>query len=113
MSRRCHARLRLIALGAGLTMILGAAAAPAIGVVTQSHRMFQPSEIEVARGGTIRFINDDGTLLHHVYLASPSFSFDTGEQGPGKATEVQFTVAGTFTVLCGIHPKMRLAVAVR
>ena len=111
MSRHGHARWWLTALGAGVTTIL--AAAPMVGAVTQSHRMYQPPDIEVARGGTIQFFNDDGELLHHVYLTSPSFSFDSGEQAPGKTIEVRFTVAGSFTVLCGIHPKMRLAVTVR
>jgi len=98
-----------------LALILGAWAASATSVVTvtQSNRMFQPSQVEVARGGTIRFVNDDGQLLHHVYSTSPSFDFDSGEQAPGRAIEERFTIAGTFVVLCGIHPKMRLAVTVR
>ena len=81
--------------------------------MTQVNRKFQPGQIEVARGGTIRFVNDDGQLLHHVYSTSPGFSFDSGEQEPGKAVEEQFPVSGTFTVLCGIHPRMRLVVTVR
>lgn len=116
MSLRRHARFGLIARDAGLIMLLGAWAASAAltpGVVTQSNRTFQPRQIEMARGGTIRFVNDDGQLLHHIYSTSPSFSFDSGEQEPGKTIEKRFTIAGTFTVLCGIHPKMRLAVTVR
>ncbi len=83
-----------------------------VPVVTQLNRKFQPGQVEVARGGTVRFVNDDGQLLHHVYSVSPAFSFDIGEQEPGKTVEERFPVAGTFTVLCGIHPKMRLVVTV-
>lgn len=109
-----NARCFLIVCGA-LALSAGAWAASAAGVatITQSHRTFQPQQIEVPRGGTIRFVNDDGELLHHVYSTSPSFNFDSGEQAPGQAIEERFNVAGSFVVLCGIHPKMRLAVTVR
>lgn len=105
-------QLSLAACGAALASVLGAWAAN-VPVVTQQNRKFQPSQIEVARGGTIRFVNDDGQLLHHVYSTSPAFGFDSGEQEPGKTIEERFLVPGTFTVLCGIHPKMRLVVTVR
>lgn len=103
------------ALGGALTLILGAWAAWAADTptVTQANRKFQPQQVEVARGGAVRFVNDDGQLLHHLYSTSPAFSFDSGEQEPGRIVEERFPVAGTFTVLCGIHPKMRLVVTVR
>ena len=115
-ARRC-ARLGLAAYGAALilSMTLGAwtAWAANVAVVTQLNRKFNPPEVEVARGATVRFVNDDGTLLHHVYTTSPSFDFDSGEQEPGKIVEERFSVPGTYTVLCGIHPKMHLKVVVQ
>lgn len=107
--------LFLLACCGAVASVLGAWAAWAanVAVVTQANRRFQPQQIEVARGGTVRFVNDDGQLLHHVYSTSPEFNFDSGEQEPGKAVEERFPVPGTFTVLCGIHPKMRLVVTVR
>ena len=108
-------RLPLAACGTVLASALGAWAAWAAdtATVTQANRKFQPQQIEVARGGTVRFVNDDGQLTHHIYTTSPAFDFDSGEQEPGKTVEERFTVPGTFTVLCGIHPKMRLVVTVR
>jgi len=110
-----RSRLCPAACGAALASVLGAWAAWAanVPVITQQNRKFQPPQIEVAQGSTIRFVNDDGQLLHHVYLTSPTFGFDSGEQEPGKTVEERFSVPGTFTVLCGIHPKMRLVVTVR
>ena len=115
MSTRRGPRRRLALCGAALTSVLGAWAAWAadIPTVTQANRKFQPPQIEVARGGTVRFVNDDGQLTHHIYTTSPAFDFDSGEQEPGKIVEERFTVPGTYTVLCGIHPKMRLVVTVR
>lgn len=81
--------------------------------VAQRGRAFQPGELELRRGATVRFVNDDGRLLHHAYAKGDGFSFDTGEQAAGTAVDVRFSTPGTFTVQCGIHPKMRLQVSVR
>ena len=81
--------------------------------VSQKGRAFTPALLEVQRGDSIAFVNDDGELLHHAYLDSDRFSFDTGDQGPGSKTVVAFPTTGTFTVMCGIHPKMKLTVQVR
>lgn len=99
-------------LTAGCTWALQAWAADPMQV-TQKNRAFQPKEVEIGRGDTLRFVNDDGYLLHHVYSKSDAFSFDTGEQPPGTAINVRFPAAGSYTVLCGIHPRMRLVVSVR
>ena len=39
-------------------------------------------------------------------------SFDSDEQPPGQAIEVNFPRVGTFPVRCHIHPKMLLVVHV-
>jgi plastocyanin len=80
--------------------------------VSQKGRMFHPGNLAVGRGETVTFVNDDSDLLHHVFIESDSFSFDSGDQEPGSRTPVTFTERGTFQVLCGIHPKMKLAVRV-
>ena len=56
---------------------------------------------------------DDADLLHHAYVDSDKFSFDSGDQKPGSITPITFPVAGDFDVLCAIHPKMRLVVHVQ
>ena len=81
--------------------------------VSQKGREFHPVEIAIKRGETIQIVNDDGDLLHHVYIDSPKFSFDSGDQQPGSKTDVIFPVSGDFDVLCAIHPKMRLVVHVQ
>ena len=82
-------------------------------VVSQQNRGFQPETIELNRGDVVRFLNDDGDLIHHVQLKADGFGFDSGEQPSGTKTDVRFTKAGSFTVLCGIHPRMKLTVNVR
>jgi len=82
-------------------------------LISQKGREFNPGEISIKRGDTIEIVNDDGDLLHHAYIDSEKFSFDSGDQEPGSKTDITFTVAGDFDVLCAIHPKMRLTVHVK
>lgn len=109
--RRAGAALLVIALSASGTA-LAVASDPASHRVTQKGRAFAPGAITMQAGEVIEIVNDDGELVHHAYLDSPEFSFDTGEQGPGSKTVVSFPRRGQFTVLCGIHPKMKLFVSV-
>jgi plastocyanin len=93
-------------------MLAGAALGANPYPISQRDRDFWPKEIMIKRGEALRFINDDGELLHHAYLSSDSFTFDSGDQQPGSKFDVVFPVAGDYMVLCGIHPKMKLAVHV-
>jgi len=81
--------------------------------VTQKERIFHPNRLDIARGDTVGILNDDGELLHHAYVATDEYNFDSGEQEPGSTTDVRFTKAGIFTVRCRIHPKMSLVVTVK
>jgi len=93
--------------------MLAAVASGQPEIVSQKGRAFHPGQITLHTGETLEIVNDDGELIHHAYVASDSFSFDSGDQEPGSKTDVVFSVAGRFTVLCGIHPKMRLDVDVQ
>ncbi len=82
-------------------------------VITQKWRAFQPFTVTIDRNDALQFFNDDGNVLHHAYVESDSFSFDSGDQLPSTRTNVIFSVPGTFNVLCGIHPRMKLIVTVK
>ncbi len=118
---RIAATLRLpISVPVVLALALGAACGllvtqqiQASGIaVSQKGRMFHPDNLSVARGEVVTFVNDDSDLLHHVFVESETFNFDSGDQEPGSRTPITFTERGTFQVLCGIHPKMKLVVRV-
>lgn len=81
--------------------------------ISQKGREFSPAEISISRGESIQIMNDDGDLLHHAYIESSRFSFDSGDQQPGSKTKITFTETGNFNVLCAIHPKMKLVVHVK
>lgn len=95
-------------LGSGSGIALGAALA-----VSQKGRTFTPSEISISRGESVQILNDDRDLRHHVYIDADKFNFDSGDQEPGAQVNIRFPTAGTFEVLCAIHPKMKLIVRVK
>ena len=80
--------------------------------VSQRGRTFTPGTLSLKRGQAIHIVNDDYDLLHHAYIESDTFNFDSGDQQPGTHADIVFSVAGDFKVLCGIHPKMKLLVHV-
>jgi plastocyanin len=92
--------------GAGIV-----AAAADIPTISQFNRQFSPTQLQIARGTTVRIVNDDN-VTHHVYVEAPGMQFDSGEQPVGKTVDVAFDRTGTFTVLCAIHPTMKLRVVV-
>ena len=109
-------RLRDIGFASAMTLMLGTAGTIAAvegpHMVSQKGRAFQPGFMTVKRGDTLQIVNDDGDLLHHAYIDSPTFTFDSGDQEPGSRTDIVFSKSGVFNILCGIHPKMKMVVTV-
>lgn len=110
ISTRRAVLVALAAIGAGFAWH---ASAITFLQVSQKDRSFQPGTAEIGAGQVLRIVNDDGELLHHAYVKSSEFNFDSGEQEPGGHVDIVFPTAGHYTVLCGIHPKMHLAVTVK
>ena len=101
-----------VATSAFSTAAVWASAAPDL-VVSQKNRMFNPHDVTLRRDHSLVIVNDDGDLLHHAYIESDDFNFDSGDQQPGSRTVITFPSSGDFKVLCGIHPKMKLVVHVQ
>ena len=113
--RKRTRKVSAIALVATLVTVSGTLGglAGSLYAVSQKGREFTPREMTIKRGETILVVNDDADLRHHAYIDSDKFSFDSGDQEPGSKTSIAFPVAGTFEVLCAIHPKMKLDVHVQ
>lgn len=107
---RSAINIRWLALA--LTLTTAAAGAQAKTVeISQKGRKFLPNAISIAVGDVVRIRNDD-EFLHHIYVTSPNFNFDSEEEPPGNSVQITFTKPGDFNVLCRIHPKMKLRVHV-
>lgn len=104
-----RARISLIAALVLQPALLAVAATPL--VITQAGKAFSVKDIQIKRGDVVRFSNVD-EFLHHIYVRSPTFNFNSGEQEPGRNVDVQFPANGRFEVRCEIHPRMLLTVSV-
>jgi len=99
-----------LACGAAL-LALDAFAAETLAI-SQKKRTFNPSDISIHKGDTLHIANDD-QFTHQVYVDDPAFKFESAEADPGANVDIKFTAAGSFDVLCHIHPKMKLHVTVQ
>jgi plastocyanin len=116
MRRRIHLLGETLTPLAAGGLVLGLCAAGAMGAaiahVSQQNRAFSVATLQITRGETVRFTNDD-EFTHQIYVESPAMTFESDEQNPGEVVDVPFTATGTFPVHCHIHPKMHLEVTVR
>lgn len=69
---------------------------------------FQPADIEVAAGTTVRWVNREQAIPH----TSTGDGWDSGTLEPGESFSFTFTEPGTFEYVCTIHPSMAGTVTV-
>ena len=114
--RPCCTSSRVLIASVLIAAVAGSIACAAAGSRTfqasQKGQAFRPGELFIKHGDTIELANDDGDILHHAYVESAAFSFDSGDQEPGAKVSIAFPVSGSFNVLCGIHPRMKMRVQV-
>lgn len=104
-----------LVIAASVTLTLGITAvafAAASHSVSQKGRAFPATNITIATGDTINFVNDD-EFIHQIFVQSDGFKFDSAESEPGNTIPVIFPSAGNYQVRCHIHPKMLLKVTVK
>ncbi|MDB5543938.1 MAG: putative blue (type 1) copper protein [Hyphomicrobiales bacterium] len=91
---------------------LGASAfAAADQSVRQKGRVFSQETMTVKQGDKVVFINDD-SVPHNVMSTSSGNDFNLGSQAPGVAIPVTFDKLGNVTVICAIHPRMKLNITI-
>ncbi|MCJ2133334.1 methylamine utilization protein [Methylobacterium sp. J-026] len=82
-------------------------------IVSQKGKHFGPGDVALHVGEHSTVVNDDDDFVHQAYVEAETFAFDSGDSEPGAKAVITFPTEGDFTVLCGVHPKMKLAVHVR
>lgn len=80
--------------------------------VVQRDIDFEPKEVRIRVGGQVFFVNED-RFGHNVYSETAGGEFDVGRQGPNTKIGVPFRRAGTFAVMCRIHPRMAMQIVVQ
>ena len=82
--------------------------APVVAHVTMKNMKFLPATIEISKGDTVEWRNDD--ITPHT-ATSPNF--DSGSIDPDKSWRYLFSKAGNFPYACTFHPEMKAAVVVK
>jgi len=91
-------------MGPGGMMGIGAGPTAPVGTsVRMAGSRFEPSNLTIAVGDTVRWFNDDA--LPHTVSATDG-SWDSGNLAPGQAFERRFDTAGSYPYLCRYHPGM-------
>jgi plastocyanin len=92
-----------------------------VGASTKGTAAFTPNplSISLANSGVVRWFNDDQTqsgaygstgTTHNI--TADDGSFTSGPLAPGTSFDATFSLAGTFTYHCSIHPTMKGTVTV-
>ncbi len=96
-----------------LAMISGLStgAFAATEVIHQQGRAFSSESVTVKKGDPLTFLNDD-SVPHNIMSTGKGNEFNLGSQAPGSSTDVVFKEVGDVTVICAIHPRMKMTVKV-
>jgi plastocyanin len=86
---------------------------PATGTIDIKNMMFTPSQITVAKGGTVTWTNNDNTTHTIVDDLSNVGGPHSGDIAPGSSYSFTFTKTGSFQYHCTIHPSMRGTIVVK
>jgi plastocyanin len=100
----CVAAIIAVSVGSALALVRHS--------VNQSGLQFSVASLRLQRGDTVVFANGDRSS-HNITVRGQAMTFNGGLQRPGQDIEIPFTSAGEYQVICGIHPRMRMAVEVR
>jgi amicyanin len=104
-----RARLVLGALLAGAAAI--AASANGVVEVRIQDYKFDPPELKVKAGTTVKWVNNEKRASHSVIWLGPA-GFESERMLPGDAYQRKFDKPGTYPYGCGPHPEMKGAVVV-
>ena len=79
--------------------------------INQKGRLFSSESVTIKRGEALTFVNDD-SVPHNILSTSEGNEFNLGSQPPGSSTDVVFKKDGDVSVICAIHPRMKMTVKV-
>lgn len=85
-----------------------ATAAPAAVEIAVAQFKYTPARLEIAAGGTVRWLNSD-EILHTATAGAPgqlSGAFDGEMPGAGTAFQFTFSEPGSYTYFCSRHDFM-------
>jgi plastocyanin len=104
--------MRALIIAVLVALALAPPAVAAEHIVDQKDLSFSKAQITIAVGDTIKFTNNDRTA-HHLWTKDNGVNFYSRTLKTGESYVMKFDKAGTYTVKCHIHPKMKLVVVAK
>jgi plastocyanin len=105
----------LQALGAALLALsvsAGAAvAANGVAEVKIENYKFDPPELKVKAGTTVKWVNNEKRTSHSVIWLGAG-GFESERMFPGESYQRRFDKPGTYPYTCGPHPEMKAVIVV-
>lgn len=95
--------------GGGATVGVAAASGlgtPAVKVTAISSNQFSPGTTSAKVGQVVQWTVAQDSVPHNVTWDTDQTLNSPQSIGPGESWQVKFTVAGTYTYHCTIHPGM-------
>lgn len=86
---------------------------PMAATINIRNMMFTPSQITVAKGGTVTWTNNDTTTHTVIDDLSNVGGPSSGDIAPGATYSFKFEKTGSFQYHCRIHPSMRGTIVVK
>jgi plastocyanin len=77
---------------------------------------FNPTSVTIAKGGTVKWTNDDSVGHDVTKKGGPGPKFSSGPAGgmqKGDTFQQKFTTAGTIDYVCTVHPNMKATITVK
>ena len=84
--------------------------------VVMKNIAFSPTSVTVAKGGTVKWTNDDSVGHDVTKKSGPGPKFSSGPDGgmqKGDTFQQKFTTAGTIDYVCTVHPNMKATITVK
>lgn len=101
----------IIAVLWGLTFpMTGAALAETVEVGIKDYK-FQPAELKIKAGTTVKWVNNEKRTTHSV-LFTGAGGFESERFFPGESWQRVFDKPGSYPYSCGPHPEMKATIIV-
>jgi plastocyanin len=82
-------------------------------VIDQKGLKFVPVTVTINAGDSIKFTNSDPFTHDVTVISADGSSSDKGLQHHGKDNVVVFAKAGSYSIICKMHPNMKATVIVK
>lgn len=94
----------------GLTFFACQALAQTADVSIREYK-YEPAELKVKVGTTVKWTNNEKRVSHSVLFTGPG-GFESERFFPGDSWQRTFDKPGTYSYTCGPHPEMKATIVV-